>query len=86
MSGKAIQLQAARVVLDRFPDRSKEILSLYDSVDDVRHICDDLAVAIETLERFKSQTDRNRNNEITDFKEIIDKLQAELIEIINRFS
>ena len=86
MSGKAIQLHTARVVLDRFPDRSKEILRLYDSIDDVRHICDDLAVAVETLERFKSQKERNRNNEITDFKEIIDKLQAELIEIINRLS
>ena len=86
MSGKAIQLHTARVVLDRFPDRSQEILRLYDSVDDVRHICDDLAVAVETLERFITQIDRDRSNEITDFKEIIDKLQAELIETINNLS
>jgi hypothetical protein len=86
MSGKAIQWRTARVVLDRFPDRSEEILRLYDSVDDIRHICDDLALAVETLERFQSRIDRDSSNEITDFKEIIDKLKVELIEILNNNS
>jgi hypothetical protein len=84
MNGKAIQLSTARLVLDRFPDRSEEILRLYATIDDIRHVCDDLALAIETLQRFESRVDRDSTNEIRDFKEIIDKLDAELIQLIDR--
>jgi hypothetical protein len=83
MSGKAIRMSTARVVLDRFPDRSEEILRLYDTIDDIRHICDDLALAVETLQRFESRVDRDSASEIKDFKEIIEKLQSELIHIID---
>jgi hypothetical protein len=83
MSGKAIQLSTARLVLDRFPDRSEEILRLYATIDDIRHICDDLALAIETLQRFESRIDRDSASEIRDFKEIIDKLDAELIQLVD---
>jgi len=83
MAGKAIQISTARVVRDRFPGRSDEILRLYDIIDDIRHICDDLALAVETLQRFESRVDRDSASEIMDFKEIIEKLQAELIHIID---
>ena len=51
--------------------------------DDIRHICDDLALALETLHRFESRVDRDSAREISDFKEIIDNLHAELIQIID---
>jgi len=83
MSENAIQMSTARLVLERFPDRSEEILRLYDKIDDIRHICDDLALAIETLQGFESRIDRDSGSEIRDFKDIIDKLHAELIELID---
>jgi hypothetical protein len=83
MSVRAIQLSTARVVLNRFPDRSDQILRLYDTVDDVQHICDDLALAIVTLQRFEARIDQDRAGEISDYREIIDKLQAELIQLLD---
>ena len=83
MSGKAIQLRTAKMVLERFPDRSEQILKLYDDIDEVSHICDDLVLATEALERFESRTDRNSATEITDFREVIESLQNELIDIID---
>lgn len=83
MIGKAIQLTTAKVILDRFPDRSEEILRLYDTVDEIRHVCDDLALAIETLRRFESRIDRDSASEIKDFKDIIEKLHKELMQIID---
>ena len=76
-------MSTAKLVLDRFPDRSDEILRLYSTIDDIRHICDDLALAIETLQRFESRVDRDSASEIRDFKEIIDKLDAELIQLVD---
>jgi hypothetical protein len=83
MNGFAIQLRTAQVVMDRFPEKSQKILQLYRTVDHIRQICDDMALAIETLERFKSKSDRDNSAEIADFQEVIEKLNHELIEIVD---
>ena len=83
MSGYAIRLRTAQVVMDRVPERSKQILKLYDSVENIRHVCDDLALAVDTLEGFEERSDRDNRAEIEDFKEIIEKLKNELIQIVD---
>lgn len=83
MNGFAIQLRTAQVVMDRFPDKSQKILQLYRTVDHIRQICDDMALAIDTLERFKSNNGRDNSTEIADFQEVIERLNSELIEIVD---
>ena len=83
MSGKPIQIGTVRLLVGRFPERSKEIIKLYDKIEDIREICDDLALAIQTLNYFESNVESNKSSEIADFKEMIDNLHAELIQLVD---
>ena len=83
MIGYAIQLRTAQVVMDRFPEKSQKILKLYHSVDHIKQICDDIALAVYTLDRFKSKKDRDNSAEIADFQEVIDRLDHELVELLD---
>lgn len=83
MSGFVVRWSTAKLVLDRLPDRRERILRLYEENEDVRHILDDLTLAIDTLAQLKAINERNDTIEVKEFNEIIENLQTELLQVID---
>jgi hypothetical protein len=83
MVGRSIHLRTAKIVLDRFPDRSEQIFRLYDKMENIRAICDELVLAVEAIEHFEGLQGRDSSNEIADFSEVIENLEGEMIKILN---
>ncbi len=74
------------MILDRFPDRSEHLLYLYQNDDNIRHICDDMIMAVKTLHDFERRVDGDHAREIEDFRQVIAELDSELIAAVDQRS
>ncbi|MCA3575086.1 MAG: hypothetical protein IOC86_14310 [Aestuariivirga sp.] len=73
--------QTRRVIerlVTRYPDKAQEIRQAALGDHTFRDVCDDLAIALETLARFEARTDASSCPEIPEYKAIILELEAEI--------
>ncbi len=70
--------QVIQRLASRFPDHAAEIRHSALSDPTFRDICDDLAIALETLSRFEAQSDAATRPEIPEYKALILELEAEI--------
>jgi hypothetical protein len=62
----------------RFPDHAANIRHAALGDDTFRDMCDDLAIALETLSRFEARSDAEACPEISEYKILILELEAEI--------
>jgi hypothetical protein len=67
------------VVSDRFPERVSVIRRLFLREDGFRNICEDYALAVESLARFQRLPDAEYRTEIPEYKKVIRELEFEII-------
>jgi hypothetical protein len=84
MEGKGQTWQVIQRLVARFPERAPEIRHSALSDPTFRDICDDLAIAIETLSSFEARSDAETCPEIPEYKTLIVELEAEVISYLAR--
>lgn len=73
--------QTRRVIqrlVTRFPEYATEIRRAALGDHTFRDMCDDLAIALETLSRFEVHSDADTRPEIPEYKVLISELEAEI--------
>lgn len=73
--------QTRRVIerlVTRFPNMALEIRQAALGDHNFRDVCDDLAIALETLAQFEARTDAGSCQEIPEYKALILELEAEI--------
>ena len=70
--------QMIQRLVARFPDYAPEIRHSALSDPTFRDICDDLAIALETLSQFEARSDADTCPEIPEYKTLILELEAEV--------
>lgn len=65
-------------VLHRFPDSRATVLALSLSNPSFRALCEDLALALQTLARFEARPDADLRPEIPEYRAIIRELEDEI--------
>lgn len=79
--GQAYQQSSGfRRLLSRFPGREDAIRLAALRDQRFRALCDDLLLAIETLERFEHRPDAAHRVEIPEYRGLIAELEAELVD------
>jgi hypothetical protein len=61
-----------------FPHRAKAVRRLYLQDEQFRSICEDLSLAQASLLRFEGQADFEAEEEVKDFRNVLQELKAEL--------
>lgn len=69
--------QVIERLITRFPDRAPEIRNSALSDPTFRDICDDLAIAVETLSSFEARLDAATCPEISEYKTLVSELEVE---------
>ena len=65
-------------VLALFPERSLHIRELFLRDESFRGLCEDYALARETLVRFEALPDADRRPEVPDYRSVISELEKEI--------
>lgn len=76
--------RAIERLVTRFPDKALEIRRAALGDHNFRDVCDDLAIALETLARFETRADAGSCPEIPEYKALIVELEAEIGAMILR--
>jgi hypothetical protein len=84
MDGTGQTRQVIQRLVARFPDRAPEIRHSALSDPTFRDICDDLAIALETLSRFEARSDADMCPEIPEYKTLILELETEISSYLAR--
>ena len=70
-------------VLERFPQYRGAIRATFLADESFRSICEDYALARETLARFEALPDADRRPEIPDFRALIAELEIEIARLLS---
>ena len=65
-------------VLALFPERSLHIRELFLRDESFRELCEDYALARDTLVRFEAMPDADRRPEVPDYRSVISELEKEI--------
>jgi hypothetical protein len=68
-----------KVVLDRFPQHMSGIRRLFLRNEAFKNLCEDYALAVETLARFKNLPDADYRIEIPEYRDLIRELEMEIL-------
>lgn len=71
-------------VLERFPTASILVRRLFLVDRDFRSVCEDYALAQNTLARFQTMPDAQQRPEIADYLSIIDELESEIAALVRK--
>lgn len=71
-------------VIKRFPQHGLAIREAFLEDESFRSVCEDYALACETLARFEARPDADRRPEIPDFQAVIAELEGEITRLLSR--
>lgn len=74
------------LLLVRFPEKADQIRKLASADEEFREICEHYALARAALERFTRQSIKRQRPEVADYEMVIDNLEREIQDFIERGS
>lgn len=81
---RARQLSALQIVGERFPEEMKTIQQVFRENETFRSVCEDLAIAIETLSQVDRLPTDIREIRRAEYSEIVSALVEEIRDLIGR--
>lgn len=78
MTKAAINRQGLKQVLSLFPERSLAVRELFLRDESFRGLCEDYALARDTLARFEALPDADQRPEVIEYHSVISELAAEI--------
>ncbi len=71
------------LVLERFPGRGLVIRENFLRDESFRELCEDYALACETLVRFEALPDADQRPEVPDYRSVISELEEEIAAMVS---
>jgi hypothetical protein len=84
MSNAFLPQSALSRVAARFPDKALLIRRLFLANDAFRTICEDYALAQDTLVRFENEPDAEHRPEVMDYQSVVSGLESEIAALLQQ--
>jgi hypothetical protein len=82
MAGMTSRRADLAKVLDLFPEKSVAVRELFLRDEVFRGLCEDYALARDTLVRFQAMPDADHRPEVSDYRSLISELEKEIADML----